>query len=289
MSTLLVAPTRAEMRDHLVATRLAGSVATPRENNLANFARTSRREPLYLFGLRPAGRWSYEDVLALMAERCGVVPDPAYVAGPDTIDPDRTLDRLDAMADRIAAAATRRERVVVATGHPVGLRPTHTAVARGLAAAGCELLTPAGGWAHPDVPELGEQSGTLDWVDSVGVLRSPYGALKHTHSPLLMEAVLAALSDSGAAPPDLVLADHGWAGAAGQAGVDAVGFADCNDPALFVGEAEGRVLSCVPLDDNVDPRHYQPLTAYLLDRAGLGTPPSATEHFARRLSTSRAD
>ncbi len=82
-----------------------------------------------------------------------------------------------------------------------------------------------------------------------------------------MEAVLAALP----APPDLVVADHGWAGAAGQAGIDTVGFADCNDPALFVGEAEGRVLSCVPLDDNVDPRHYPPLTAYLLERAGLVT------------------
>ena len=69
--------------------------------------------------------------------------------------------------------------------------------------------------------------------------------------------------------PDLVIGDHGWAGAAGQAGIDAVGFADCNDPALFVGEAEGRVVSCVPLDDNVDPRRYAPLTAYLLDRAGL--------------------
>ena len=67
-----------------------------------------------------------------------------------------------------------------------------------------------------------------------------------------------------------MVADHGWAGAAGQAGIDTVGFADCNDPALFVGEAEGRVLSCVPLDDNVEPRLYAPLTAYLLDRAGLG-------------------
>ncbi len=270
MSTVIGAPTRTELRDHLVATRIAGDVATPRDNNLANFARLSRREPLSLFGLRPAGRWSYEDVLALMAERCGVVADPAYTEGPDTIDPDRTLDRLDAMADRIAAAARRRERVVVATGHPIGLRPTHTAVARALAAAGCPLLTPAAGWAHPDVPELGEQSGTLHWVDAVGVLRSPYGSLKHTHSPLLMEAVLAALDQ----PPDLVVADHGWAGAAGQAGIDAVGFADCNDPALFVGEAEGRVLSCVPLDDNVDPRHYLPLTAYLLGRAGLAPPPA---------------
>ena len=54
-----------------------------------------------------------------------------------------------------------------------------------------------------------------------------------------MRGLLADLQDAGEAPPDLVVADHGWAGAAGQAGVTAVGFADCNDPALFVGEAEG--------------------------------------------------
>jgi hypothetical protein len=65
------------------------------------------------------------------------------------------------------------------------------------------------------------------------------------------------------------VADHGWAGAAGQAGVDAVGFADSNDPALFVAEAEGKVLVTVPLDDNVQPHLYAPMTAYLLAVAGL--------------------
>lgn len=266
-TTTTSTPTRDELRAHLVRSRLAGQVATPRENNLQNMLRMSRREPLYLFGLRPAGDWTFDDVLALMAERCGVRPDPAYERGPDTIDPDRTIDRLDAMGARLGAAAAGRQRVLVATGHPVGLRPTHTAVAAALRAAGCPVLTPAGGWAHPDVPELGDHAGTLDWVDGVGVLRGSAGQLRHTHSPLLMEAALAALDD----PPELVLADHGWAGAAGQAGVDSVGFADCNDPALFVGEAEGRVLACVPLDDNLDPRLYLPLTAYLLARAGLTT------------------
>ena len=62
------------------------------------------------------------------------------------------------------------------------------------------------------------------------------------------------------------MADHGWAGAAGQAGITAVGFADCNDPALFVGEAEGLVAVAVPLDDNVPPHLYAPMTAYLLHR-----------------------
>jgi hypothetical protein len=92
---------------------------------------------------------------------------------------------------------------------------------------------------------------------------------QHTHSPLPMQAALADLEARGEAPPDLVVADHGWAGAAGQAGVDSVGFADCNDPALFVGEAEGRVLVSVPLDDNVEPSLYAPLTQFLLGAAGL--------------------
>jgi hypothetical protein len=265
----VTAPTREELRAHLVASAIAGDVATPREGNLANFARMSRREPLYLFGLDPAGSWTPAEVLALMAERCGVSPDPAHTFGPDTIDPDRTLDRLDAMADRLRAAAERRDRVFVATGHPIGLRPTHTAVAAALRAAGCTVLTPAAGWRHPAEPAYEDQVGTIGYVDDIAVLVGPRGTPDHTHSPLPMRAVLADLEAAGEAPPDLVVADHGWAGAAGQAGIDAVGFADCNDPALFVGEAEGRVLASVPLDDNVAPHLYAPLTAYLLARAGL--------------------
>jgi hypothetical protein len=159
--------------------------------------------------------------------------------------------------------------VFVATGHPIGLRPTHTAVAAALRAAGCTLLTPAAGWQHPAEPAYEDQVGTIGYVDDIAVLVGPRGTPDHTHSPLPMRAVLADLEAAGEAPPDLVVADHGWAGAAGQAGIDAVGFADCNDPALFVGEAEGRVLASVPLDDNVAPHLYAPLTAYLLARAGL--------------------
>ena len=108
----------------------------------------------------------------------------------------------------------------------------------------------------------------IRYVGGVAVA-SDMGNLNHTHSAQPMRGLLAALQDSGEALPDLVVADHGWAGAAGQAGVTAVGFADCNDPALFVGEAEGLVAVSVPLDDNVPPHRYAPMTAYLLDAAGL--------------------
>ena len=86
------------------------------------------------------------------------------------------------------------------------------------------------------------------------------GAFVHTHDAAPMEQMLAEL---GAARPDLVIADHGWAGAAGEAGVPTVAFADSNDPALFVGEAEGKIDVVVPLDDNVLPRYYTPLTERL--------------------------
>jgi Phosphatase len=67
-----------------------------------------------------------------------------------------------------------------------------------------------------------------------------------------------------------VLADHGWAGCAAQRGIETVAFADSNDPALFLGEAEGTVAVTVPMDDHVvDPRFYDPMTAYLLRAAGL--------------------
>ncbi len=262
-------PTADHLRHHLVESRIAGAVATSRENNLANYARMARRAPHYLLGLEPAGRWSSADVLALMAERCGVVADPDHLHGQDTIDPDRTIERLDAMAARLQLAAERRERVLVATGHPVGLRPTHGAVALALVAAGCTLLAVAQGWQHPSRADHEHQTGTLGYVDHLGVLVGSHGRPVHTHSPLLMSAVLDALAAVGEPPPDLVVADHGWAGAAGEAGVDSVGFADCNDPALFVGEAEGRIVACVPLDDNVAPHLYAPLTGYLLGRAGL--------------------
>ena len=69
-----------------------------------------------------------------------------------------------------------------------------------------------------------------------------------------------------------MVADHGWAGCAGQQGIDTVGFADCNDPALFLGEAEDTLSVTVPLDDHVtDPRFYEPMTAYLLSAAQLPT------------------
>ncbi len=261
-------PTRDELLEHLVAHRIAGDVATSRENNLGNFRRLAERDVRYLFGIEPDGSWTFTEVLELMASRCGVSRDEAYLEGVDYIDPELTVGRLEALADRLRQAAENRERVVVATGHPTGLLAVHVEVARALAAAGCPLLMPAAGWSYEFQRYGYRHRREIRYVGGVAVVASR-GDLNHTHSPRAMVAMLDALRASGEPWPDLVVADHGWAGAAGQAGVDAVGFADSNDPALFVAEAEGKVLVTVPLDDNVQPHLYAPMTAYLLAVAGL--------------------
>lgn len=106
-----------------------------------------------------------------------------------------------------------------------------------------------------------------------------------------MAAILDGLEREGRPLPDLVVADHGWAGCAGQRGIDSLGYADCNDPALFLGEAEGTLQVTVPLDDHVtDPRFYDPMMDYLLDAAGL-LPPSgdpATGADAAAVAVDRA-
>jgi hypothetical protein len=255
-------PSRAELVDHLVRTRIAGDVATPRENNLSHYRKLANGDRHYWLGLELGDRWRDEqDVLAVMAERVGVNDDPEYRYGQDTIDPELTVEALDRMAARLRKAADGQQRVLFATGHPGGLLDVHRATAAALRADGCEIVV---------IPEgLQTEEGYVWQLADVAVLE--HGAsLWHTHSGEPMKAILTALGNSSRPLPDLVVADHGWAGYAGQHGVDSVGYADCNDPALFLAEAEGTVQVVVPLDDHVvSPRHYDPMTAYLLAEAGL--------------------
>ncbi len=250
-----------ELRRHLLGSRIAGDVATPREDNLRNMVRMSRGMPGYDFGIVPSRERTGEEVLDVMVRRCGVRADPGYVAGPDTIDVDLCLAALDRVRDRIALAGQRRERVLLATGHPTGILVLHLAMAAALRAAGATVLVPALQWEWPWGDEVrdGRRPRHVRALSGVHVLACG-GDLLHTHAPEPGRALLGALD----APPDLVVADHGWAGAAAQAGLPVLGFADCNDPALFVGEQDGLDLVVVPLDDNVAPHLYDPVAEHLV-------------------------
>ncbi|MFC4036503.1 phosphatase [Streptomyces polygonati] len=262
MDSAPVAPSRQALADHLVRTRIAGDVATSRENNLDHYRELAEGNRYFWLGLDLGDRWTDPaDVLELMVERCGVVADPGHRYGQDTIDVELTIDALDRMAEALHKAARNSSRVLLATGHPAGLFAVHHALATALQEAGCSVVAPA--------EHLYADGGEIRHMAGVFMLHRG-GGLVHTHSPDPMREILNALERNGEPMPDLVIADHGWAGCAGGRGLETVGFADCNDPALFVGEAEDSILVSVPLDDNVAPHFYAPMTAYLLAAAGLG-------------------
>ncbi|AXK37256.1 hypothetical protein DVA86_11050 [Streptomyces armeniacus] len=265
----------AGLRSHLLSSRLAGTVATTREKSLERYRLFAARDPRALLGLEPERDWSVPDLVALMAAECGVSPDPARLTGQDTIDPDRTVAALDAFAARLAAAARRRAPVLLGTGHPGRLLGFYASLASGLSAAGCPVLAPAEGSRVDITTRFGVRPYNLSYVRGVALVHEP-GARPtpgapgaHTHSPLPLRTALAAAATGDGPVPELVIGDHGWVCAAGQLGIEAMGPGDTDDPALFVGQAEGRVSVAVPLDDTARPDRYGPLAHYVLNRACL--------------------
>ncbi|GGV17501.1 hypothetical protein GCM10010260_66070 [Streptomyces filipinensis] len=263
------------LRAHLLAVRLAGEIGTSREDSLRSYRLFAARDPRVLIGIDPEGVWGQRDVLGLMAERCGVSADPRHTSGPDVIDPERTLAALDAFAGRIGEAARRGAPVLFGTGHPQRLLGFYAGLADALSAAGCAVLTPAQGRCVDILTRFGLRTCALDYARGVGLVREPGGGRPgcepgvHCHSPLPVRVVLEAAAAGGGPLPELVVGDHGWVCGAGQLGFEAIGLADTDDPALFVGEAEGRVSVVVPVDDGVRSDHYRPLTRYVLKRASL--------------------
>ncbi len=220
-------------------------VGTTREESLRSYRLFAARDPRVLIGLDPVGPWGEREVLALMADRCGVAADPGRTSGPEAIDPERTLAALDACAERLAEAARRRVPVLLGTGHPHRLLGFYAVLADALSAAGCEILTPAQGRCVDITTRFGLRTATLDYVRGSGwsgarPRSAPVVSRARIRTPLPVRAALAAAADAGGPLPGLVIGDHGWICGAGQLGFESVGPTDVNDPAPFVGQAEGR-------------------------------------------------
>ncbi|HWC71013.1 MAG TPA: phosphatase [Actinomycetota bacterium] len=242
--------TREELADALLAGDVAGTATHPIDNVRANALMLIDGDPDKLFGLSGLpGPFDLDGILDLVAEGAGVPIDHDARYGPVEIARGTIVQTCEAMGERLARAASRRERVVLATGHPVGLALLYHAVDGLISEHGAEVLRAANGerWRDPHLPH--------DWVidhwGGVAMLtdgREP----RHTHAPAAMQRVL------DRERPDLVVADHGFAGAAIEAGVETLSIADVNDPALIVAKAQGRTDVVVVMDDHVEPDAYWP-------------------------------
>jgi hypothetical protein len=251
-------PSREDLARHLVASRIAGSVRTPVWDVLRKPALIAAGDPEQCFGLSGLERYTSAEILAQVTAQFGWRHTPGEDAdGPTWIDPELLLAEMDQAAARLAAAARSGEHVLFATGHPTGMLGLYQQLCLAMRDAGAKVSRPGDGLAF----RFYGKRRRIVYVGRVALLASNAN-LYHTHNAHPMELVL-----EQAGEIDLVVGDHGFAGAAVERGIDVVAVADINDPALAMAKAEGRAGVVLGMDDNVLPVLYEPVADYLL--AGL--------------------
>jgi hypothetical protein len=235
----------------LVDGRIAGPATHPLDNVRGNAQLLLDRDPDKEFGLRGLqDGFDLDGVLTLVERAAGAPIDREARTGSVMIEPGPILTACAAAGPRLAAARRDGARVVLATGHPTGLAHLYRGLAAWLAEGGADVRMPGLGarWRDTRLDH--------DWIvdgDGGVVMLTDGVEPRHTHWPYAMHRVL---DDER---PDLVFADHGFAGAAIEAGVETISIADVNDPALLVARAQGRTEHVLVFDDHVAPQDYWPV------------------------------
>ncbi len=214
------------------------------ENNLYKIGLLLDGDAAHTFGMEELlESASFEEAYEAVAYQTGYPPDREETHGRGCIDPARTATGLIEAGGRVRAVAEAGGSFVFATGHPGALLFYYLGLARWVEELGGEALTAQTGGLYG-------RGFPLDWVGPVGTLGNG-ASLFHTHSAEPMRDVLREL---GAV--DLVVADHGFAGAAVASGIPTVAIMDTNDPALAVAAGRGADLTVVPMDDNRPQNSY---------------------------------
>ena len=238
-----------EIRDALVEAGITGPHRShPRRGSLWKIYSMLDRDDEATFGISTARNYTATEIIGFMAEITGCSTDLDDVDALDVIDPDLTVRALVDAAVRLRDEAARGSSLLAATGHPTGMLEHYMHIVAAYQEAGGKLV------------QLGEdvkftyrkKEKEMCYVGGVGVL-SDGASLEHVHSSAPMEVLL----ETGA-PPDIVMGDHGFAGAAIERGISTIAVMDINDQALSVARAEGRDVVIVPFDDNRPQRLYEP-------------------------------
>jgi hypothetical protein len=241
---------REELARALETGGVAGVATHPLDNVRRNAALLLEGDPDKQFGLTGLqDGLVLRDVLDLVSAGARAPIDLSQGYGDVLIAPEPILDACEVLGRRFALAAFGGERVLIATGHPGALDLLYRELERMLVAHGGLVIKPSDGhtWRDPGL----DHDWSIGYLSGVG-MQTDGRVPRHTHWPDAMDHMLAAER------PDLVLADHGFAGAAIEAGVETVSVADVNDPALLVAKAQGRTDVVVVMDDHVAADAYWP-------------------------------
>jgi hypothetical protein len=240
-----VNPLAAQRAERLLDAGVAGTrTSHGAENNLYKIGLLLEHDGANTFGMEDLlTDVGFEEAYEAVAHQIGNPPDKEENPGRGCIDPARTAASLVEAGERIEGVARASGRFVFATGHPGALVLYYLGLARWTEELGGEVVT-------AETRGRYQRGVSLDWAGPVGTLGDG-ASLFHTHDPEPMRDVL-----GQAGRVDLVVADHGFAGAAISAGVPTVVVMDTNDPAFAVVAARGADVTVVPMDDN------RPLNSY---------------------------
>jgi Phosphatase len=240
-----VNPRLGQHADLLLDAGVAGTCTSHgAENNLYKIGLLLEMDEANTFGMEELLRdVGFGEAYEAVAHQIGNPPDREENPGRGCIDPARTAAGLVEAGERIGAVAGSGGRVIFATGHPGAMILYYLGLARWARELGGEVLT-------VETRARYERGVSLDWAESVATLGDG-ASLFHTHDPEPMSDLL---RQTGAV--ELVVADHGFAGAAIASGIPTVVVMDTNDPAFAVVAGRGADMTVVPMDDN------RPLNSY---------------------------
>jgi len=240
-----VNPLLGQHADRLLDAGVAGNCTSHgAENNIYKIGLLLELDEANTFGMERLLRGvGFEEAYDAVSHQIGNPPDREENPGRGCIDPARTAAGLIEAGERIGAVAGSGGRMIFATGHPGAMILYYLGLAGWARGLGGDVLS---------VETRGRyrRGVSLDWAESVAALGDG-ASLFHTHDPEPMRDILRLTGTV-----DLVVADHGFAGAAIASGIPTVVVMDTNDPAFAVVAGRGADMTVVPMDDN------RPLNAY---------------------------
>ena len=228
---------REQLKQHHVAGR---STRYGRDEVLGTMRRIEHGAPSALCGLPPFPQLTRAQIAAAVELVYGWEGD-----GPRArIAPNHTVDGFTVAVTRVLEVARAGGRIAFATARPAALLQLYRRLAARAAAEGAEVL------AGEETSGFGPSGRRVRWIDHVAVLTDGAALLADDAVDAADEWLFAL------ARPDLVVADHVYAGVASSSGLEVVAFADLDAVALAVAAWQGRAVRIVPLDDRRPPAAY---------------------------------
>lgn len=237
--------------------KVVGWIGTPVHDVMRKARMLAAGDPSVALGLQKLLPTSVDEIVSglnRLAEWDFVSEDGSR--GRSWVSPEGVIAQAEGWAGRLRTACERGEQVFFGTGHPTGPLEMYVRLAdalreRGAGVIRCDEGEPFDGYVG------GSEIRCVCDVACVSI----GGDLAHTHSARPMEGML----EDGLSP-DLVVGDHGFAGAALARGIDAVCVLDTNDPALALAWDRGLPAWPILCDDNRPPGAYRALTEFILVR-----------------------